>query len=85
MTRKEKLHELPDDLDYLFSSLITDTDALEDAKMTLEAIKKTASGVYDEMIDESIALIDKALGNSMMDVIGRIVGDEDWYITEGKE
>lgn len=78
MTRKE-------DLDYLFSSLITDTDALEDAKMTLEAIKKTASGVYDEMIDESIALIDKALGNSMMDVIGRIAGDEDWYITEGKE
>jgi hypothetical protein len=78
MTRKE-------DLDYLFSSLITDTDALEDAKMTLEAIKETASGVYDEMIDESIALIDKALGNLMMDVIGRIVGDEDWYITERKE
>jgi hypothetical protein len=30
-------------------------------------------------------LIDKALGNSIMDVIGRIIGDEDWYITEGKE
>lgn len=78
MTRKK-------DLDYLFSSLITDTDALEDAKMTLEAIKKADSGVYDEMIDESIALIDKALGNSMMDVVGRILGDEEWYITERKE
>jgi hypothetical protein len=78
MTRKE-------DLDYLFSSLIADTDALEDAKMTLELVKETASGIYDEAIDESMVLIDKALGNSIMDVIGRIIGDEDWYITEGKE
>jgi len=74
------------DLDFLFDSILADTDALEDAKMTLEVIKKTDPNVYDEIIDNSIFLIDKELNNSVMSVIARILGDDDWYITnkEGK-
>lgn len=70
-----------EDLDFLFDSILADTDALEDAKMTLEVIKKTSPDVYDEIINSSIVLIDKALNNSVMGVIARILGDENWYIT----
>jgi len=38
-----------------------DNDALEDAKITLQAIKKADPETYDEMIDACIALIDAAL------------------------
>lgn len=74
------------DIDFLFNAVLADTDALEDAKMTLEVIKKTDPNVYDEIIDSSIFLIEKALNNSVMSVIARILGDDDWYITnkEGK-
>lgn len=70
------------DLDFLFNSLIADTDALEDAKATLESIKKADPGTYDEIIDESLALINKAMNNSVMGVIGKILNDEDWYIAK---
>lgn len=60
------------DVDYLYAAVMTDTEALEDARMTLEIIKKTDPGVYDEMIDESLALIMKALGNSLLGVIDRL-------------
>jgi hypothetical protein len=73
------------DIDFLFDALIADTDALEDAKMTLEVIKKTAPDIYDEIIDNSIFLINKALNNSVMSVIARILNDEDWYITNKVE
>lgn len=69
------------DIDFLFNAVLADTDALEDAKMTLEVIKKTEPNVYDEIIDSSIFLIDKALNNSVMSIIARILGDDDWYIT----
>lgn len=38
-----------------------DVEALEEAKMVLKVIKDTDPGVYDEMIDEALALIHKAL------------------------
>lgn len=69
------------DLDFLFNAVIADTDALEDAKATLEIIKNLDPKVYDEIINESIAAIDKALSNSIFSAIERILGDENWYIT----
>ena len=60
------------DVDYLYTAVMADTEALEDAKMTLEIIKKTDPGVYDEMIEESISLIMKALTNSLLGVIDRL-------------
>jgi hypothetical protein len=71
-----------EDLDFLFNALIADTDALEDAKMTLEVIKKTDPDVYDEIIDQSLLLINKALNNSVMGIIGKILNDDDWYIAK---
>lgn len=38
-----------------------DVEALEEARFVLEIIKKTDPGVYDEMIDNAISLIIKAL------------------------
>lgn len=38
-----------------------DIDALEDARMTLKSIKDADPGTYDEIIDESLRLISKAL------------------------
>jgi hypothetical protein len=71
-----------EDLDFLFNAFIADTDALEDAKMTLEVIKKTDPDVYDEIIDQSLLLINKALNNSVMGIIGKILNDDDWYIAK---
>ena len=71
-----------EDLDNLFNAVLADTEALEDAKMTLEVIKKTQPDVYDEIIDSSIALIDKALSNSIMSTIANILDDENWYLKE---
>ena len=68
--------------DELFNAVLADTEALEDAKMTLEVIKKTQPDVYDEIIDSSIALIDKALSNSIMSTIANILDDENWYLKE---
>jgi hypothetical protein len=73
---------LKEDLDNLFNAVLADTEALEDAKMTLEVIKKTQPDVYDEIIDSSIALIDKALSNSIMSTIANILDDENWYLKE---
>jgi hypothetical protein len=75
---------LKEDLDNLFNAVLADTEALEDAKMTLEVIKKTQPDVYDEIIDSSIALIDKALSNSIMSTIANILDDENWFITKDK-
>ena len=71
-----------ENLDNLFNAVLADTEALEDAKMTLEVIKKTQPDVYDEIIDSSIALIDKALSNSIMSTIANILDDENWYLKE---
>lgn len=64
------------DLDYLYQAISADNEALEDAIFTLRIIKKTDPGVYDQMIDESIRLITKALSMPVMDVIERIAEGE---------
>jgi len=64
------------DLDYLYQLISADNEALEDAIFTLRIIKKTDPGVYDQMIDESVRLITKALSMPVMDVIERIAEGE---------
>jgi hypothetical protein len=73
------------DIDFIFNAVMKDTDALEDAKATLQIIKNIDPNVYDEIINESIAAIDKALNNCIFSAIGRILGDEEWYITNEEE
>jgi hypothetical protein len=53
----ENKPEVRSDLDYLEAAVMADTNALEDAKMPLEIIKETDPGVYDEMINDTLALI----------------------------
>jgi hypothetical protein len=65
----DKQPEARSNIDYLFTAVMADTDALEDAKMTLEVIKETDPGVYDEMINDTLALIRKALSSSILGVI----------------
>jgi len=60
------------DVDLLYSALIADNEALEDAKITFDVIKKVDPGVYDEIIDSSLALINKALKISYSDALERI-------------
>jgi len=58
------MSEIQSDIDLLWRVNSADIDALEDARMTLQSIKKADPGTYDEIIDESLSLIAKAL--SMM-------------------
>jgi hypothetical protein len=46
---------------------------LEDAKMTLNVIKEVEPGTFDKIIDDSLALIDKALGMSYSDAMERVM------------
>lgn len=61
--------EVRPNIDYIYSAVIADSEALEEAKMTLEVIKETDPGVYDEMINDTLALIRKALSSSILGVI----------------
>ena len=61
-----------EDIKILYRTNSADLDALQDAKFTLEAIKETDPGTYDEMIDQSLRLIDEALNISCVDAIERI-------------
>ena len=65
---EDKAEVMPN-IDYIYSAVIADSEALEEAKMTLEIIKKTDPGVYDEMINDTLALIRKALSSSILGVI----------------
>ena len=49
-----------------------DLDALQDAQFTLQAIKDADPGTYDEMIDESLTLINKALNLSFCEAVEQI-------------
>ena len=69
--------EVRSDIDQIYWAVMADTEALEDAKMTLEVIKKTDPGVYDEMIDDTLSLIRKALSNSILGTIDRLVDPEE--------
>lgn len=65
--------EVMPNIDYIYSAVIADSEALEEAKMTLEVIKKTDPGVYDEMINDTLSLIRKALSSSILSVVDRMV------------
>ena len=60
------------DIDLLSKLNNADIEALMDARGVLDIIKETDPGVYDEMIDECLALIGKALDISCQDAIDRI-------------
>ena len=66
------MNKFQKDIDLLFKLNSVDIEALEDARFTLEAIKEADSGTYDEMIDESLKLIHKALDICCADSIERI-------------
>ena len=66
------MNKFQKDIDLLFKLNSADIEALEDARFTLEAIKEAENGFYDEIIDESILLINKALNISCADSIERI-------------
>lgn len=63
---------IQEDIDLLYKANSADIEALEDAKMTLNVIKKVDPGVYDEIIDSSLVLIEKALGMSYGDAMERV-------------
>jgi hypothetical protein len=60
------------DIDLLYTANSADIEALEDAKITLNVIKDVEPGTFDKIIDESLALIDKAMGMSYSDAMERV-------------
>jgi hypothetical protein len=60
------------DIDLLYTANSADIEALEDAKITLNVIKVVEPGTFDKIIDESLALIDKAMGMSYSDAMERV-------------
>ena len=61
-----------EDIESLFRLNSADLDAWNDAKFTLEAIKEADPGTYDEIINQSLSLINQALNISVADAIERI-------------
>ena len=59
-------------IDSLFNVNSADIEALTDAQFTLELIKIADPGTFDEIIDQSLLLIKKALSISCADAIERI-------------
>jgi hypothetical protein len=60
------------DIDLLFETNSADLEALQDAQFTLEAIKSADPGTYDEIIDDSLRLIQKSLSMSPQSSIERL-------------
>jgi hypothetical protein len=65
--------ELEADIDLLWQVNSADIEALEDAKATLEIIRKTAPITLNPIIADSLSLIKKALGMSHSDAFERII------------
>ena len=61
------------DIELMWQVNSADIEALEDAKITLTVLREVEAGVHDEIIDESLALIDKALGMSYSDAMERVM------------
>ena len=64
---------IQNDIDLLYEVNSADIAALEDAKETLEIIKRVHSGVFETIIDESLTLINKALKMNYGDSMERLV------------
>lgn len=63
---------IQEDIDLLYKANSADIEALEDAKITLNVIKEVEPGTFDEIIDSSLDLINKALGMSYSDAMERV-------------
>ena len=61
------------DIELMWQVNSADIEALEDAKIALNTIKKVEPGTFDEIIDESLALINKALSMSYGDAMERVM------------
>jgi len=61
------------DIELMWEVNSADIEALEDAKMTLNVIKEVEPGTFDKIIDDSLALINKALGMSYSDAMERVM------------
>ena len=66
------MNDIQNDIKFLFAVNSADIEALEDAKFTLATIKNADPKTYEEMIDESLSLIHKALSMNPMQTIERI-------------
>ena len=64
---------IEDDIELMWKVNSADIEALEDAKLTLTAIKEADPEIWGEIIDESLALINKALGMSYSDAMERVM------------
>jgi hypothetical protein len=66
------MNTFQEDVDLIHKVAIEDLEALQDAQFTLEAIKSADPGTYDEIIDESLRLIRKAMNISYLGALERI-------------
>jgi len=66
------MNNIQQDIDFLFETNSADLEALQDAQFTLEAIKSADPGTCDEIIDESLRLIQKSLSMSPQSSIERL-------------
>lgn len=64
--------DLKSDIELLQKVNSADIEALEDAKATLLILKKSAPIEFDDMIDETLTLICKALSMSHGDAMERV-------------
>lgn len=72
----ENKPDVRSDIDRIYSAIMADNDALEDAKMALEVIKETDPGVYDEMINDALSSINYALSNSILSAVDRLADSD---------
>ena len=70
---KPYVDTIEEDIELMWQVNSADIEALEDAKMTLTVLRDVEAGVHDEIIDESLALINKALGMSYSDAMERVM------------
>ncbi len=64
--------KLQSDIDLLGRVNSADIEALEDARIALTTIKELETGTYDELIDQALASIDRALDMSHGDAFERV-------------
>lgn len=70
---KPYVDTIEEDIELMWEVNSADIEALEDAKITLTVLREVEAGVHDEIIDESLALINKALGMSYSDAMERVM------------
>ena len=70
---KPYVDTIEEDIELMWKVNSADIEALEDAKITLTVLREVEAGVHDEIIDECLALINKALGMSYSDAMERVM------------